>query len=199
MSLCALADVQNYTGETSANLTALITTLIGNASAMIESICSRTFEQTAYTETRNGNGAPILFMRQGPISAVSSVQIDGVAIPAAPDTTSYGYVFDDRRLYLRGNPGISARTTGVPGGYPVGFSRGVQNIVVGYTAGYATIPDDLNQACVELVADMLAKRKRIDLKTQALGQNDTVSYNLVDVPPRVKTLIRPYRLPMIPA
>lgn len=198
-ALCSVADVQAYTGQDSANLTALITTLIGNASTLIESICSRVFEQTTYTETRNGNGAPMLFLRQGPIISVSSLQIDGVSIPAATSPVSYGYVFDDRRLYLRGNAGISATVKGTPGGYPIGFSRGVQNIAVQYIAGYATIPADLNQACVELVADMLAKRARIDLKSQSLGQNDTVSYNLVDVPPRVKKALRPYALPMIPS
>lgn len=199
MSLCALADVQAYTGNASAALVSLIETLIGNASTMIESVCARTFEAATYTETRNGNGAPMLFLRQGPIVSVASLSIDGIAIPAATTPTSYGYVFDDRRLYLRGNAGISARVTGTPGGYPIGFSRGVQNIAVEYSAGYATIPADLNQACVELVADMLAKRDRIDLKSQTLGQNDTVAYNLVDMPPRVKTILRAYRLPMIPA
>ena len=36
--------------------------------------------------------------------------------------------------------------------YPGGFSRGVQNIYVEYTGGYSTIPYDVEQACLMLIA-----------------------------------------------
>ena len=78
------------------------------------------------------------------------------------------------------------------------FRRGIQNVVIAYTAGYASIPLDLNQACVELVCDKYAKRKRIDEKSQTTGQQMTAAYDLSDISARVKTVINSYRLPMIP-
>jgi hypothetical protein len=35
--------------------------------------------------------------------------------------------------------------------YPGGFAQGIRNIIVDYTAGYSTIPDDLEEACLEIV------------------------------------------------
>lgn len=196
-ALCALEDVKSYLGITNTNQDALITTLISNASAFIESFCGRVFESASYSETRNGNGAASIFTRQSPITAVSSVTVDGVAIQAAPDTISYGYVTDGQRIYLRGSAGVGTRTQALLGGFPIAFTRGIQNVVLAYTAGYAVIPADLNQACVELIADKLAKQSRIDKKSETLGSQQTVSFDLSDMPARVRTALGAYRLPMI--
>lgn len=195
--LCALADVKSYLGITSTTQDALITTLIGNASAFIERFCGRIFEQATYTETRNGNNASAIFCRQTPIISVTSVTIDGIAVPEAPDATSYGFVYDDHIVYLRGDAPM--RLPGVPSsrGYPRSFCRGVQNVVLVYEAGYATIPADLNQACVELIASKLAKRERIDKKSETLGQQQTVSFDLSDMPASVKTVLMQYLVTMV--
>ena len=198
MTLCAVSDVQGYLGTSDSALVPILTTLVANASAFIERYCGRTFEQGTYTETRNGNGAEAIYLRQGPIVSVQSVSVDGIAIPAAPDAISYGYVFDDRRVYLRGYARVSPSTPGTLIGSVGSFRRGIQNVVIAYTAGYAVIPPDLNQACVELVADKYAKRKRIDEKSQTTGQQMTAAYDLSDISARVKTAINAYRLPMIP-
>ncbi len=198
MTLCAVPDVQGYLGNTDAALVPILTTLVANASAFIERYCGRIFELGTYTETRNGNGSEVMFLRQGPIVSVQSVMVDGVAIPAAPDAISYGYVFDERQVYLRGYARVSPSAPGTMIGSVGSFRRGIQNVVIAYTAGYATIPLDLNQACVELVADKYAKRKRIDEKSQTTGQQMTASYDMSDISARVKTVINAYRLPMMP-
>lgn len=198
MTLCAVSDVQNYLGNTDAALVPVFTTLVANASAFIERYCGRVFEQGNYTETRNGNGADSIYLRQGPIISVQSVSVDGVSMPAAPDAISYGYVFDEHKVYLRGYARVAPSTPGTMVGSVGSFRRGIQNVVIAYTAGYATIPLDLNQACIELVADKYAKRKRIDEKSQTTGQQMTASYDMSDISARVKTAINAYRLPMYP-
>ena len=198
MSLCALADVQGYIGNTDAALVPILTTLVANASAFIERYCGRTFELGTYTETRNGNGATAMYMRQGPLVSVQGVTVDGVAIPAAPDAISYGFVFDEHKVYVRGYARVSPSAPGTMIGSVGSFRRGIQNVVIAYTAGYASIPLDLNQACVELVADKYAKRKRIDEKSQTTGAQMTAAYDLSDISARVKTAINAYRMPMIP-
>lgn len=178
--LCALSDVKTYLGTTTTNTDAALTALITSVSATIENFCNRTFAQADYTDTYNGTGKSALYLREGPITAVSSVTVDGLAIPAAASSTSYGYVFDDSMLYIRA------------GGTCERFNKGVQNVTVTYTAGYAAIPQDVNQACVEWVAFKFAKRARIDEKSQTLGTQQTQSYDLSDMPQSVKSALMSY-------
>lgn len=178
--LCALADVKNYLGITATSMDATLTALIGSVSAAIEQFCNRVFAAQVYSETYNGNGNYRLYLRQGPVTAVSSVIIDTLGVPAAPTATTYGHVFDDAILYIR------------PGGCPAQFNKGVQNISVSYIAGYASTPADVNQACVEWVAWKFAKRGRIDEKSQTLGTAQTQAYDLSDMPASVKSALMSY-------
>lgn len=192
--LCALDDVKTYLGITTNAEDALIKALITQASAQIENYCNRTFAQTTYTETRNGRGSRTMFMRQIPIVSVTALTIDGVTVQASSNPQTYGYVFDDERIYLRGtSPSYG------PYGQPDCFSRGVQNVVVTYTAGFSAIPGDVAQACIELVAWKRAKRNRIDKTSETLGTQQTQAYSLADMPASVKSAINSYRVPMVPA
>lgn len=181
MSLCALADVKTYLGITDTNSDAVLTALVASASAMIESYCNRVFLSASYTETRNGTGGAKLLLLNAPVTAVSSLTVDGYAVPPAPDAISPGYLFDQQVLYIR------------PGAYPGEFVRGIQNITVTYVAGYATVPPDVNQACVELIASKYAKRLRIDKKSETLGTAQTIGFDLSDMPLSVKTALGAYR------
>jgi uncharacterized phiE125 gp8 family phage protein len=172
--LCALADVKAYLGLTTSATDAVLETLIGNVSAAIESYCNRTFASASYTDRRNGNGGYRLFLANGPVTAVASVTIDGQNVPAAAGDLSSGYVFDEGTLYLRGYC----------------FNRGVQNVVVTYTAGYAAVPGDVAQACIECVAHHFAKRDRIDKASETLGTQQTISYSQADMPAAAKTALK---------
>lgn len=174
--LCQLADVKTYLGLTTTATDPVLQSLITGASAWIESFCSRVFAQATYTEIRNGNGGNRLFLANAPVSAVSSVTVDGQAIPAASDAQSTGYVYDGGTVYLRGYV----------------FCRGVQNVTASYTAGFATVPADVAQACVELVAAKYAKRDRIDKQSETLGTQQTISYSMADMPAQVKAALLPY-------
>lgn len=178
--LCQLTDVKTYLGITVTATDAALTALITNVSAAIESFCNRTFEQASYKDTYNGTERSTLYLREGPVTAVTAVSIDGIAVGAAPDAVSAGYVFDEQMVYLRGHC------------IPARFNRGVQNVTVSYTAGYVTIPADVNQACVSWVADLFAKRTRIDKKNETLGTQQTQGYDLSDMPATVRTVLQPY-------
>lgn len=172
--LCALADVKAFLGITTTANDAVLSALITNVSAAIESYCNRTFASTSYTETRNGQGGCRLFLANGPVTAVASVSVDGVAIPPAPDALSSGYLVDANTVYLRGYC----------------FTRGVQNVMVTYTAGFAAVPGDVAQACIESVAAHFAKRDRIDKASETLGTQQTISYSQADMPAAVKTALK---------
>lgn len=191
--LCSLADVKTYFNITTSSEDAVLTALIAAASANIEQYCNRTFAQATYAETRNGNGADSIFVRQSPIVSVQSVLVNGLAVPAAADAQHDGFVFDGERIYIRSRSRYPS-----PSGVVWRFERGVQNVQLAYTAGYATIPADLNQACVEFVGWKRAKRSRIDKKNETLGTQQTQGYDLSAAPASVLAAINSYRLPMIP-
>jgi uncharacterized phiE125 gp8 family phage protein len=180
VTLCALADVKTYLGITDTNSDTVLTALVVNASAMCEAFCNRVFAQASYTETRNGSGKAAMTLANAPVSAVASVSVDGLPVIASASPTLGGYVFDADTLYLRA------------GVYPCTFTAGVQNVVVTYTAGFATIPPDVAQACIELVALKYAKRNRIDKASETLGTQQTISYTMADMPASVKTALKPY-------
>ena len=78
-------------------------------------------------------------------STLAPLTIDGQAVPQASSIGAHGYTFSATQLAVCGYK----------------FCRGAQNVVVEYTAGYATAPPDIAQACIELVALRYRERTRI--------------------------------------
>lgn len=72
---------------------------------------------------------------------------------------------------------------------------GVDNFRVQYTAGYATIPEDVQEACAELVATWFAQRGR-DLSLHTEDTAGTYRYQAESndqLPRRIRALLKPYR------
>ena len=74
------------------------------------------------------------------------------------------------------------------------FTRRPQNVIVTYTAGYATTPPEIAQAAIELVCQRYRERNRIGEVSKALGSGETVSFSQKDMSEDVKTALLPYRL-----
>ncbi len=140
--------------------------VITAVSAQVETFLGYRILQQSYTRTFNGVGGRVLALPDRNVSAVASLQIDGQTVPASSSVTVDGFVFDDKTIYLRG-------------GYV--FSRGVQNVTASYTAGWAAVPGDIEQACldwVKLVHDNLdtlpgLKSIKAGGKTLTYGDNIT--------------------------
>jgi hypothetical protein len=107
------------------------------------------------------------------VSAVTSLTIDGLTIPPAVGQ-GIGYLFDDTTIYLRGYT----------------FCRDVQNVAVTYTAGYAPVPGDVAQACIEIAAFHYAKRDRMDKSSETLGTAQTISFSQADMPAWAKLALK---------
>ena len=155
---------------------ALLQRLISAASGFILSWLDRDLALQSYAEVRDGSGGSRLSFAHTPAIAVQSLAIDGIAIPAAPDATSPGYVFSATQLYLRGHR----------------FRRGVQNVMIAYTAGYAATPLEVEQACIELVALRYRERERIGHVSKSLA-GETVSFSQKDMSDDIRTLLSLYR------
>jgi hypothetical protein len=93
---------------------------------------------------------------------------------------------EDFRLYE--DEGILYRASG--------FTSGRKNITVRYTAGYATIPGALEQACIDLVNDFYKKRQySMSVKAERLGDHSITFGGLSewDIPKGIRARLQPYR------
>lgn len=157
--LTSLANVKAWLGTVPPADDALLTRLITAGSSFLETYLSRTLLTTAYSQVLNGHGGPALTLGNYPITAISSLKIDGATIPASTGVLVAGYVFSDYRVMLRG-------------GYL--FSDGLQNVEISYTAGLAAVPAEIEQVCIELVAARYKSRDRIGIQSKGLGGEQIV-------------------------
>ncbi|MHC4499961.1 MAG: head-tail connector protein, partial [Planctomycetota bacterium] len=82
---------------------------------------------------------------------------------------------------------------------PTGFSSGVQNIIVRYTAGFSTMPDDLVQITLDLV-NVYYKSRKTDstVKAERLGDH-AITYaaegggGARDIPAHIAKRLAPYK------
>jgi hypothetical protein len=73
---------------------------------------------------------------------------------------------------------------------------GINNFRVQYTAGYATVPEDVQEATAELVASLFVQRGR-DLTLQSEHTSGSYAYSVLNaqgqLPDRIRAFLRPYR------
>ena len=156
--------VKDYLGIKTEGEDPLLQVMIDQKSAEIEDRCSRQFKLQSYSEAIDGlgegDGLTKVMVSQSPLVSVTSLSVGGVAIPARTSVTGNGYVIDD-------NDVITLQ------GYT--FDQGTKNILATYTAGYATIPADLQMAATYLVCLEYQRRKRIGISSEGT-QGQTRSY-----------------------
>lgn len=198
--LTTLADVKAFlniaTGTTVDD--ALLTRLITACSERIAQYIQRNIGTGTITETRNGSGTNQMYLGHWPVTAITSVTVNGATVPAAVNGSA-GYscqVWDGTSIPIKepilqvtGGFGVWQGQYG-NGGYGC-FPMGVNNVTIVYTAGFATVPEDIAQACIELVVQTYNQRLRV-------GQNTvnqaTQSINfIVKMLPSVMEALNPYR------
>lgn len=140
----------------------------------------------SYNDVYDGNGAHRLLLRNWPIVTVSSVVIGTVSVPQSTSPLVRGWVIDasGKFLALRGGGGsfvngLLVNTFGSlwqrgygPGGFAgsgIGFTEGIQNVAVAYTAGFAAPPLDLEFAARRTVAKNYKQRAHIGEKSVSLA------------------------------
>jgi hypothetical protein len=132
--------------------------------------------EASYTEQRNGSGGDSITTLQYPIMAVTSLTVGGVSISPS-DGMIPGYIFDDFTIWLNCSR----------------FCRGRGNIQIVYTAGYATVPLDIEQAIIDQVLFTWKREKRLGTMTESNQGLMTTSYSQRDLAPGVQMVINAYR------
>ncbi len=161
-------------------LETLFTPLIASASAAIRGYCRQNFEAVEGVELYDGDGTPTLFVRRRPVVAVAVVAIAGETLPAG------AYVWNARgRISLVNEvDNIRMLWSGV-------FPRGVANVSVTYTAGYAAVPDDIREACASLITFWYNKLRNLGIESKSVGKGTTV-YSADDIPSPIRAILNRY-------
>ena len=146
MALCTQADVEKkLQWDITAEPDAVVSSLIADAQAMMESEVGRTLESANRTETFDGGFPWSIFLTYWPVSAMTTVTEDGTAL--TPNT--------DFLWYTRG------KLIRISGGYQIKWGTcKPQSIAVAYVGGY--LPgtkefEHLGSICAEVVARAFRK------------------------------------------
>lgn len=119
------------------------------ALTLAESYCGRKFSVSEYTEKYDGTGTPYLVLKQTPVQSVESVDVSSTRV-----TDCYE---------IEGN--ILIHIDGA-------WTKGFRNITVTYTAGYSTVPGDVQLAVCMMAADILdSPGYNRQLKTEQVGEH----------------------------
>ena len=162
--------------------------LITRVSSFIEAWLNRSVSLANYVENHNGNGAQVMMLDNYPISSVNALTVDGITIPPRPplganyggaytfNGSPGGYVFDDDSIMISGGC----------------FTRGMQNVTVSYTAGYATTPPFIEQAAIDTIGDFFRYIDRIGKTSQAIETQSTQFTN-TPIPVRALEQLRQFK------
>ena len=174
--LTTLANVKAWPGIAGNASDALLSRLITSASSWIADVTSRSFiSGNAVSEIRDGTGGQELLL-SGPVTAITSVIIDTLTIPAQTANGQPGYFLSGNVLCLEGYT----------------FTRARKNVRLAYVNGYATVPADIEQACIELVVSAYKRGPRgPDLSDRSvMGQSH--KWSLQDTPLSVQRCLSRY-------
>lgn len=175
--LTTLANAKQWLGITTTDSDSLLTRLISASSDYIQTWLNRQIALQSYTETRDGTGGNRLMFANYPATGVTSLYIDGLLIPPSSGPGVDGWVADQFKVSLRGR---------------YAFSRDVQNVTITYTAGFATTPTEIEQACVELVSRRFKDKDRIGITSKGLA-GETISFSQVDFSDAIENTLKNYK------
>jgi hypothetical protein len=170
--------------ETGSSADTLLSLLISTASADFKQATKRDILFASYSEVRDGNGTKAMEPRQYPVVAVTLVKVDETEIPAQPAYTSgqtppYGWVVVDDRIEIESGwaCGLPLPADSFVGEtQPARFRRGNGNVTLEYTAGYVTVPADIDLAVAMWVAYRYKETDHIGQRSKSLDGGGTVAY-----------------------
>jgi hypothetical protein len=165
--LTTLQAVKDWLGVKGAGNDALLQRLITAESQMIEKLLQRPVLAETRTDFVQGYGSATVMPPATPIQAIEKVLIDGAEIKVCFDYLTI-WRADGRHWPRRAR------------------------IQITYTAGYESVPFDLEQACIELVALHYAEREHVGHQSKSLG-GETVSFITRAIPHSVEARIAPYK------
>lgn len=148
--------VQTMLGDKSGDFSNDLTDIaVAWATNAVETYCDRNFMSDDYIEYINGSGRQTIILRNTPITTISEVLVDDVAV------TDYHEVFADGILFNE-----------------YGWRKGFRNVKVTYIGGYTSIPALLYGITTKLACDFLFNLEvNASMKSEKIGD---YQYTLAD-------------------
>ena len=172
--------------------------------------------QLQLVEMYDGNGSNVLFPDASPVQNINSLQIGPYAAPLSTSFSSPG-AFIERGKYsiaLRQGYG-SGQSITTQGFYGCGFAgifpMGTANVLLDYVAGWGIpvpdsnpqtflAPDDLQIACLQIIALYYHRRDRVGLDSESVSGSSSTTYSKLEIPVEAAGVIARYtRIPMTAA
>jgi hypothetical protein len=173
--MITLADLKTYLGITVSTDDTLLGQLILSATAMIESIIGKSIVVKSFTEYVE-YGESDFDLQKKALFDLNKLPVQ-VILPNFPVVAISSIKYGDAETSLVSGTDYSIDLqTGI-----VTLSRKFEDLVIVYTAGFATSPYDLQQVCKEMVKEMFAGAKGTKgsgtIKSKNLG-GFSVTYEL---------------------
>ncbi len=156
-----------------------------------------------YVESYDGTGTNRQFLRNWPITTLTSVTFFGQTqkIITPSDTIGSGILIDasGKSISIRGGNFSAQRYSpgafrGAPYCNGAVFPQGVQNLQVSYSAGFNGIPPDLQAMATRVVGLAIKRGAWIGQRSQSLAQGGgTVSYTSAAMDDRDQSVLDYYR------
>lgn len=184
-TLFALTTVKSWLRITDNSQDDQIVQMADAVSQRIETVTNRYFVARSLTETYDGNGTRRLFLRKAPIVSLSTLTITDLP-GGTPVTYTNGTDFDiDPRL---------ARVQLRSGA----FTRGFQNVVVPYQAGFGAqgdpaLPDDVYQAGLDYVKAVYAEWSANAIAATSVSIGGSTFVLKPDIPPGIKAVLNQWK------
>ena len=188
-ALTSLANAKDHLGIPTGVTTFddLVKRFINEATGKIEVYCDRKFKQrTGIVEYQDGFANNRILLDQWPCTKPSELWVDPTGL-----FTDTSYKLDVSKYALD----TSARGEGIGVVLLNGctFPRGIKNIKAIYDGGFATIPDELEGACLWTVGFLYDMRNNKSVGVQTSGKNqENVTYR-EDLPKYVQDTLMAYK------
>lgn len=161
--LVSLSDAKAFLGITGTSQDKRLAGVLAGVEKAVRTYCHRDFTSKERTEYYNGNNRQRLALRERPVTTVTSVQLDNTgyfgkasgsfgASSTLTEGTSWVLSYDSRDSGVSDSgvliklPGVQSTFVTISEQREAIWPLGVGNIKVVYTAGYTTIPADLQLA-----------------------------------------------------
>lgn len=184
--LTTLAKVKEYLELDSSDTTydTLLSHLITAASDFIQSYCNRWFNEKSYSkEEYDGTGDSRLNLKQYPVSSSSSFTLEkNQAVDNSDNWTTY----DGKDYWIHYDEGIVELYADI-------FTKAPRKYRVSYTAGYSSVPVDLEWACWKIVSAIFNKRKAEGISQESLGDYSVHFMDIIQEDKTLKEVLNRYR------
>lgn len=176
MDLVTVASIKQLAPINQSGDDGLLAVIVAAVNTWVPNWLNRSLDSLQRSDVLDGNGSRVLMTPEWPITAVASLAVDGVNLPASSSIITAGYRFHNRVIMLN----------------DYRFTRGVGNVEITYTAGYQSVPADLASAATELALLMFRDRDRVGLTSKSVAGEVIGLFN-GEMPARVKSILQPYK------